>query len=583
MLPPLVKLGTSATPGESKYVCLAGAGLSKDAGLPTAWDLMLETAALLRVADEDDGNDLQTWFLNSRFKDLRYSELIGEFFTSSVEQQSFIREKLRANEPGKAHLLLAELARLKVLRCIITTNFDDLLEQALRKVGLSVQVIANDEDLRHSEPLIHCKQFRVYKPHGTIGVGRLRNTPADLKRLSPLMERELVRVLGDHGLMVLGYSGTDESILRVFRKRRQRFYPTFWVNPSEPPDTIPPLFGVDVGSYTYVPCKGASAVLKDLLDVYRKLTALGTTSGLPASVVAATQAIRDHRPEATRAVKSFMNELLEGLRAIAPDFSVAGEHDELLVESLEKTKSLCCEFANVASTIADATAQEAGATLYAAFGDLLSEYNANPQAGSTGFRIYYFDFYKFIGHELFVMFFGSLIREERWGLISDLLSEGIYVKNTKGFQPGVLGFDDVSENIDLLERRNLRLKLGKLSHHSEILMRRHTQGELAKAMPHEHFTEADFFLSMRAASLAQGDWPKYWRPWSVVYMPRSGPEFLLRATSKKYAERLLVPLGLNSLEGLRQLLQGHRNYLIQLFGRGIWDPPYVNPAEIASL
>jgi hypothetical protein len=47
MLPPLVKLATSAVPGEAKYVCLAGAGLSKDAGLPTAWDLMLETAALL--------------------------------------------------------------------------------------------------------------------------------------------------------------------------------------------------------------------------------------------------------------------------------------------------------------------------------------------------------------------------------------------------------------------------------------------------------------------------------------------------------------------------------------------------------
>src|SRR5262245_60558203 len=104
MLPPLVKLGTSATPGEVKYVCLAGAGLSKDAGLPTAWDLMLETAAVLRVSEEDDGTDLRTWFLTSRFKDMKYSELIGGLFSTSVEQQRFIREKLRANEPGKAHL-----------------------------------------------------------------------------------------------------------------------------------------------------------------------------------------------------------------------------------------------------------------------------------------------------------------------------------------------------------------------------------------------------------------------------------------------------------------------------------------------
>ena len=280
-----------------------------------------------------------------------------------------------------------------------------------------------------------------------------------------------------------------------------------------------------------------------------------------------------------------MTELLEGLKAVAPDFSVAGEHDELLVASLEKTKSLCCEFANVASAIADTDTREAGATLYGAFGDLLSEYNFNPHAGSTGFRNHYFDFYKFIDHEVFVMFFGSLIREERWGLISDLLSEGIYVKNTKGFEPGVLGFDDVSENIELLERRNLRLKLGKLSLHSEILMRRHTQGDLAEAMPLEHFTEADFFLSMRAASLAQDNRFKYRRPWSVVYMQNRGPEFLLRATSKRHAERLLVPLGLKSVDGLRQLIVVHRSYLTQLFsGRGgNWDPPYVNPAEVASL
>ena len=383
MLPPLVKLGTSATPGEVKYVCLAGAGLSKDAGLPTtAWDLMLATAALLRVAEEDDGSDVQTWFLSSRYKDMKYSELIGGLFSTSVELQTFVREKLQVKEPGKAHLLLAELARHRVLRCIVTTNFDDLIEQALRQVGLTVQVISNDEDLKHSEPLIHCKQFRVYKPHATIGVGRLRNTPADLQKLSPRMENELVRVLGDHGLIVLGYSGADESILRVFRRRRQRFYPTFWVNPGEPSDFIPSLFEAEAGMFTYVPCTGASAVLQDLLGVYRKLAALVPSSGLPASVVAATNAIRERRAEATSRTRSFMAELLEGLTAIAPDFSMTGEHDELLIEALEKAKPLCCEFAAVASVIAEADAYDAAATLYGAFGDLVTRYNRDPRTAN---------------------------------------------------------------------------------------------------------------------------------------------------------------------------------------------------------
>jgi len=37
---PVVKLAASALPGEKKYVLFAGAGVSKDAGMPTAWDLM---------------------------------------------------------------------------------------------------------------------------------------------------------------------------------------------------------------------------------------------------------------------------------------------------------------------------------------------------------------------------------------------------------------------------------------------------------------------------------------------------------------------------------------------------------------
>ncbi len=583
MLPPLVKLATSATPGEAKYVCLAGAGLSKDAGLPTAWDLMLQTAAVLRTNEVDDGTDLQTWFLGSRYKDMKYSELIGGLFSTSVEQQQFIREKLRAKEPGKAHVLIAELARLKVLRCIITTNFDDLIEQALAKVGLSVQVISNDDDLEHSEPLIHCKQFRVYKPHGTMGVGRLRNTPADLQKLTGRMERELSRVLSDHGLMVLGYSGSDESILRVFRKTKQRHYPTFWVNPSEPPDTIPSLFHAEAGTFTHVPCSGASAVLKELLAVYHKLAALAPTSGLPASVIAVTEAIRDRRPDASSGVRSFMAELLEELKKIAPEFSGPGEHDELLVESLEKSIPLCVEFASVASTIAVTNAKEASTALYESFGNIISEYYSNPSKGGGSYYTYSFDFYKFLGHELFVIFIASLIREDRWETVGELLSDGIYANNCINYQPGIAGFNDISEHLDLLERRNRRLNLRRISLHSEILTKRHTEGDLAKVTPREQFTEADYFLSMRAFAIAQDDMFEYWRPWSVLYMPANGPKFLLRAKSKKYAERLLGLLGVNDVEALRKLVPAHRQYLAKLFNRGFWTvPPDSDPQEIGT-
>ena len=52
----IVKLAASALPGEKKYVLFAGAGVSKDAGIPTAWDLMIKTASLL-YANETENQD----------------------------------------------------------------------------------------------------------------------------------------------------------------------------------------------------------------------------------------------------------------------------------------------------------------------------------------------------------------------------------------------------------------------------------------------------------------------------------------------------------------------------------------------
>jgi hypothetical protein len=44
----------NALPGEKKYILFTGAGISKDAGVPTTWDLMLKTAGLLYVADNPE-------------------------------------------------------------------------------------------------------------------------------------------------------------------------------------------------------------------------------------------------------------------------------------------------------------------------------------------------------------------------------------------------------------------------------------------------------------------------------------------------------------------------------------------------
>lgn len=49
-----------------------------------------------------------------------------------------------------------------------------------------------------------------------------------------MMEKELIGILSEHGIMVLGYAGCDKGIQKVFQKRSYSYYPLFWINPNPP-------------------------------------------------------------------------------------------------------------------------------------------------------------------------------------------------------------------------------------------------------------------------------------------------------------------------------------------------------------
>jgi hypothetical protein len=56
-----------------------------------------------------------------------------------------------------------------------------------------------------------------------------------------------------------------------------------------------------------------------------------------------------------------------------------------------------------------------------------------------------------------------------------------------------------------------------------------------------------------------------WRPWSAAWLSRP-PDFLIEATRKDKAERLLTPLGVSSIPEFRSKLKDAIDALHQLFG-----------------
>jgi hypothetical protein len=128
--------------------------------------------------------------------------------------------------------------------------------------------------------------------------------------------------------------------------------------------------------------------------------------------------------------------------------------------------------------------------------------------------------------------------------------------------------------------------LNRVSIHADILYERHSKGELATAVPCKEFLDADYFLFLRAdfTRNKESEWVE-WRPWSVLLM-KDKPKFIVEATSKKYAEALLEPLGISDIEQLRILLKERPAVLKRFYRQAVfWDPPlteYFDPASIGS-
>lgn len=570
---PIVRLAASALPGEKKYILFAGAGVSKDAGIPTAWDLMLKTAALLYASEAkkvDPKINLEKWFIDSKFATWEYAELIKQIYPNSPDQQHFLKQYLLDHEIGESHLSIAEMARRGIIRAVVTTNFDHFIENALVKIGLEAQVISTDEDLNNSEPLIHCKAIRVYKPHGTLGRGALKNTPKELERLSPLMETELIRVMSDHGIIVLGYAGADSGIKKVFEQRRSNLYPVFWVDPNPPNEQIEDT--LKKCDYTYIQCKSAAKFIQDYIELLGRLESIAPTTGLSPSIPDMRRALATSEEPVGPLFSEFLAHLFSDLQNSRPDFSKFSDYDEAIIDQIHRGLPLLQRFIDAALLAAKYSNASAVEELYAFFGKVLTTYTL-PDGFSGSYRETDFDGFRFIGYEMFVTFIATLIRNNHWTLLGQILSQDIFVnrKDNGGYFP----FTKINRYVASIDEiRNKRLDKRRISLMGDVLEDRYTNSQLAELISHQDFLEADYFLFMR--TISQNTDLKYlsnvWCPRACVLLNRP-PSYIVKAESKRFLEHMLPATGFSDAGTFVQNFSSKHGVFTRYFQSGWKDDP----------
>ena len=207
-------------------VVVAGAGLSMDpqSSLP-GWgalnDAFLDNLGLLLAEHVDDGLPYQI------------AELIADRRESAAVAQPDLQAQLAEESLGEhyfelfkpldieawndGHAALAAIARTGHLRAVVTTNFDRLIELALRAEGIEPKVYCTPDEF---EQLLRDLDSAAGSAPGSVPVIKVHGSveqPAsmvDTLRQRVLgrpksLEEALARLFGRHAVLLVGFSGAD--------------------------------------------------------------------------------------------------------------------------------------------------------------------------------------------------------------------------------------------------------------------------------------------------------------------------------------------------------------------------------------
>ena len=189
-LPAFDALALSLHHSPGVHAILVGSGLSRAAGIPTGWEITLNLIGRLAALDGvTESEDWAAWYRAKYSKEPSYSEILDTLASTQAERRAILESFIAADDDGeprkptKAHHAIAQLVASGAVRVVVTTNFDRLIEAALRDAGVEPTVIASDDAIAGATPLVHAK-CTVIKVHGDYLDTRIKNgdVPPDVEK-----------------------------------------------------------------------------------------------------------------------------------------------------------------------------------------------------------------------------------------------------------------------------------------------------------------------------------------------------------------------------------------------------------------
>lgn len=206
----------------ANYSIFLGAGASVTSGIRTASQLIDEWANELyeRFTRQKPSDPLTakqyfekehpSWY-NS---DNPYSSLFEKKFDLPTQRRRFVEQEVSNKLPSIGYSYLTSLIDENYFNTIFTTNFDDLTNEAFYVFSNKRPIVcAHDSSIRSVS--ITSKRPKIVKLHGDYLFDDIKSTLRETESLEQNTKEKFVEFCKEYGLIVVGYSGCDRSIMDV--------------------------------------------------------------------------------------------------------------------------------------------------------------------------------------------------------------------------------------------------------------------------------------------------------------------------------------------------------------------------------
>lgn len=156
-------------------------------------------------------------FREDFYRDSLYGSWFEQYSGDKRERQILIEDLIENKNPNGAFILFANFIQHGLIHNIFTTNFDDLLNEALMKYMDKKARVYSHNEMADFISVTSTKP-NIIKLHGDYLFENIQNLNEETSRLNPNMEIKMKEALGKLGLIVIGYSGADYSVMSVLEE-----------------------------------------------------------------------------------------------------------------------------------------------------------------------------------------------------------------------------------------------------------------------------------------------------------------------------------------------------------------------------